>query len=414
MHNAYIVMPLAAKSLEDAIKSSDFDEVSAKEILAQIANGLTEIGNVVHRDLKPANVLFHEEVWKVADFGISKIVGQATATSTHKLALTPAYASPERWNEEAVTSATDVYSLGCMAHVLLNGETPFSGPDRADYKRQHCYEVPPDLLLKDTSLSVLIAGMLSKSPDARPSLETIGGLRSTGPKAEEPLPEFTILANAGLAVAKKSAVAEAEAIEEKAQASSRKTISADGYRLMHRIALETCDAFSKNTPNIEVEIGNESVATFEMTLGQATFIIEFEPSHVHPENEFSQSGWDVYASGMVSVLQKKPSFEWRASLWYTDCGNASSGLGWYECSYFTSAASSIGQFEPYALSLKPSKADLAASGSMGPVKIAFGPKLISEPSLREFQARWAKLFAKAVRGKLGRPPMFPIPPRFFQ
>ncbi len=229
-------MPLAEQSLEDAIKSSEFDEAHAKDILSQIANGLTELRHIVHRDLKPANILLHNGKWKIADFGISKIADQVTANTTHKLALTQPYASPERWNEETATSASDVYSLGCIAYALLSGRPPFDGPDREDYKRQHCRETPPSLTLKDKSLSVLVLGMLSKSPDARPSVEAVKKLKTNVTDSEELPPSFSMLADAGLSVADSKANDEVDKMKRSAAKKSRETITADGYAQLEAIA----------------------------------------------------------------------------------------------------------------------------------------------------------------------------------
>ena len=85
---------------------------------------------IVHRDLKPGNVLVGADGRpKLLDFGISKLVdpeaGDAATTRTDLRALTPAYASPEQIRGEAVTVASDVYSLGVALYELLSGVHPF-------------------------------------------------------------------------------------------------------------------------------------------------------------------------------------------------------------------------------------------------------------------------------------------------
>jgi serine/threonine-protein kinase len=92
---------------------------------------------VIHRDLKPSNILVAADgTLKLLDFGIARLIeephaGQdaATVTVAAQRRLTPAYAAPEQWRGEAVTTAADVYALGVLLHELLTGLKPGARDD---------------------------------------------------------------------------------------------------------------------------------------------------------------------------------------------------------------------------------------------------------------------------------------------
>lgn len=100
---------------------------------------------IVHRDLKPANVYREHGVVKVADVGLSKLIGPDRKDFQTQSVGTVYYMAPEvvhgRYGCEV-----DVYSLGVMLYEMLVGRVPFQG------------ETTGEILLKQ----------LTQQPDLRP------------------------------------------------------------------------------------------------------------------------------------------------------------------------------------------------------------------------------------------------------
>ncbi|MCE9657555.1 MAG: serine/threonine protein kinase [Burkholderiales bacterium] len=111
------------------------------DVLAAVAHAHSNL--ILHRDLKPSNILVTPEgEVKLLDFGIAKLLDEAEPAGsaadpgrTLGRAFTPDYAAPEQIQGRAVTTATDVYALGVLLHVLLSGQHPTARPEAEPLER---------------------------------------------------------------------------------------------------------------------------------------------------------------------------------------------------------------------------------------------------------------------------------------
>jgi serine/threonine-protein kinase len=124
------------------------DAERALEIIQQVARGVDAAAacGIVHRDLKPQN-LFRDErdglqVWKILDFGVSKLRdSEGTLTQGHVVG-TPVYMSPEQAQGLAVDHRADIYALAAVAYRTLTGHPPFRGNDTAAILYRVVYQMP--------------------------------------------------------------------------------------------------------------------------------------------------------------------------------------------------------------------------------------------------------------------------------
>lgn len=161
-------------SLDAVMAKASLPIERALYVLASVAAALGHAhrAGVVHRDVKPGNVLAANDGRVVlGDFGIAKQLDAGLdLTRAGDVIGTPAYMSPEQALGEAVSPATDVYSLGVMAFELLAGRVPFTADTALTLLLKHVREPAPPLVRDGLPPGVasLVSRMLAKDPSERP------------------------------------------------------------------------------------------------------------------------------------------------------------------------------------------------------------------------------------------------------
>lgn len=144
----------------------------------EVAQGLRAAhdAGIIHRDIKPQNLFWAEReanapVWKILDFGVSKLRGSTGTLTQRAVVGTPGYMSPEQAQGLEADPRSDVFSLGAVLYRALTGRPPFGGPDMPQVLFEIVYRTPTrpsDLVTAlPRDVDLVLAMALAKKPDER-------------------------------------------------------------------------------------------------------------------------------------------------------------------------------------------------------------------------------------------------------
>ncbi|XP_020781096.1 serine/threonine-protein kinase 17B [Boleophthalmus pectinirostris] len=178
-HDIVLVLEYAAggEIFDHCISDELLPEAQITRLIRQTLEGVHYLhqSSLVHLDLKPQNILLTSLTpvgdIKIVDFGLARRLG--AVGELREILGTPEYVAPEILNYEPITTATDLWSVGVIAYMLVTGESPFVGDDKqetylnvsqvnVDYSREAFSRV--------SELAVdFIRKLLVKAPEDRPS-----------------------------------------------------------------------------------------------------------------------------------------------------------------------------------------------------------------------------------------------------
>lgn len=168
----WIVMELVeGQSLAEALRSrGSLSVAETAGIALRVLDALitAQASGVQHRDVKPANVLLGEHGRIVlTDFGIARNVGDETLTSAGQLIGSPDFLAPERARGRTAPGLqSDLWSLGAMVYVMVEGRPPFQRNGPLPTLAAVVMDEPP-APRRAGPLAPLIDGLLIKDPAFR-------------------------------------------------------------------------------------------------------------------------------------------------------------------------------------------------------------------------------------------------------
>jgi eukaryotic-like serine/threonine-protein kinase len=151
--HALVLELIEGDTLADRIARGAIALDEALAIAHQIGDALEAAHEhgIIHRDLKPSNIkITPDDVVKVLDFGLAKLVQPQAAASHADMTASPtitspamvtgigvvlgtaAYMSPEQAKGREADKRSDVWAFGCVVYEMLSGRRAFDGEDTTD------------------------------------------------------------------------------------------------------------------------------------------------------------------------------------------------------------------------------------------------------------------------------------------
>ncbi|HEY5094340.1 MAG TPA: Stk1 family PASTA domain-containing Ser/Thr kinase [Candidatus Eremiobacteraceae bacterium] len=158
-------------------------EAAAIRYTQQICRALSAShrADLLHRDIKPSNILVTpDDDVRVADFGIAG-AAETQGTASDAIMGSVPYCAPEVLAGDALSEATDLYSVGVVMYEMVTGKRPYPGESAQEVAAGQASGADAEALAVSVSpaLGAIILKLIDPAPKNRYQTagELLGALR---------------------------------------------------------------------------------------------------------------------------------------------------------------------------------------------------------------------------------------------
>ncbi|WP_189175800.1 serine/threonine-protein kinase [Streptomyces lasiicapitis] len=185
-HPWLVMELLPGRTLQDLLEERTLPPREAARLGRELLSALraAHAAGILHRDIKPANVLLREPSPDrpdgvppavLTDFGIATLQGSTQLTATGDLIGSPEYIAPERVRGTGVGPAADLWSLGLVLYVAVEGVSPLRRASTLATLAAVLDEpVPPPV--RSGPLAPVLEALLVRDPALRPDVTRLDAM----------------------------------------------------------------------------------------------------------------------------------------------------------------------------------------------------------------------------------------------